>query len=180
MEEIWKEIKDYEGLYEVSNLGRVRRIKDWCGNKNAKKFKPCLRILKPKLNNANKYYLVSLSKNSKVKYVRIHKLVAETFIPNLEGLKCVNHKDGNKLNNRLDNLEWTTYSGNLSHAIKMGLKKYDSISKPVAQYSLSGEKINEYKSIMEAQRQTGINNSLICRCCKGKQNTSGGYVWKYI
>ena len=107
MEEIWKPIKDYEGLYEVSNLGRVKSLKRFHHQRE--------QILKNKLTKDG-YYEIALLKNSKYKYIRIHRIVAQTFIPNEMNKKEVNHKDGNKLNNCVDNLEWCTSSENQKHA----------------------------------------------------------------
>ena len=109
--EIWKDIKGYENKYQVSNLGNIRSIN--YNNTNKPK------ILKPYIRN--KYLSVRLSKNGKERHVKVNRIVAETFIqrPELE----VNHKDGNKLNNSVDNLEWCTRKENVQHAIRTGLKK---------------------------------------------------------
>ena len=113
MEEIWKPIKGYEGLYEVSNLGRVKSLKRW--------HHPRENILKNKFTTDG-YYETALLKNGKYKYIRTHRIVAQTFIPNEMNKKEVNHKDGNKLNNCVDNLEWVTSSENQKHAYKLGLQ----------------------------------------------------------
>lgn len=108
MEEIWKDIPNYEGLYQVSNLGRIR---------NAKTKK-----IKNQRNTYKKYLQVDLF-NKNQKTYRVHRLVAETFIPNPNNLPQVNHKDGNKQNNRVDNLEWITNYDNIQHAVKNGFFK---------------------------------------------------------
>jgi len=113
MGEIWKDIKEYEGLYRVSNLGNV---KSWHTHKTGKKGK----CLSPKLTPSG-YYKVNLYKDHIQKTFSIHQLVANEFIPNKENKKGVNHIDGNKLNNRLNNLEWATDLENMTHAIKNGL-----------------------------------------------------------
>ena len=113
MEEIWKPIKGYEGLYEVSNLGRVKSLKRW--------HHPRENILKNKFTTDG-YYETALLKNGKYKYIRTHRIVAQTFIPNEMNKKEVNHKDGNKLNNCVDNLEWVTSSENQKHAYNLGLQ----------------------------------------------------------
>lgn len=114
MEEIWKPIKGYEGLYEVSNLGRVKSLKRFYHTRE--------QILKNKLTE-NGYYRTELSKNGKRKLIGTHRIVAQTFIPNDMNKEEVNHKDGNKLNNCVDNLEWCSHSENTIHAYKLGLKK---------------------------------------------------------
>ena len=159
MEEIWKDIKDYEGLYQVSNLGNVKR-----NNHILYKTK-------------RTYYGVILSKNNIKKYKNIHRLVAETFIPNPDNKPQVNHIDGNKLNNNKNNLEWVTISENGKHAYRIGLEKPTKIS-PVRQYDLNGNFIKEYKSIKQAKKENK-RCSKISDCCTGKRKTAGGYVWKY-
>jgi DNA-binding NarL/FixJ family response regulator len=109
MKEIWLPIPNYEGLYEISNLGRVRRLRGKDGT-----------ILKPFIDTHG-YLIVTLSKNSQKKLIRIHRLVALIFLPNPENKAQVNHIDGNKFNNRIDNLEWSTKIENQRHAERMGL-----------------------------------------------------------
>ncbi len=117
MEEIWKDIKKYEGLYQVSNLGRIKRIRFINNVTN----KPQERIISVnKIDNLG-YRTTCLCKNNKRKYKRVHRLVAETFISNPNNLPCVNHIDGNKTNNTISNLEWCTHSQNTSHALSNGL-----------------------------------------------------------
>ena len=115
MEEIWKDIKEYEGLYQVSNLGRVKSFPRNGTQVNA------IKILTLKLHHTG-YYRVTLSKNNKRIDKLVHRLVAETFIPNPNRKPQVNHKDGDKLNNRVDNLEWNTCLENVQHSIYTGLR----------------------------------------------------------
>lgn len=115
MKEIWKDIKDYEGLYQVSNLGRIKSFpRNGTQTNNIK-------ILMLKLNH--KYYHVTLSKDNERIDKLVHRLVAEAFIPNPENKPQVNHKDGNKLNNNVNNLEWNTCVENVQHSISTGLRK---------------------------------------------------------
>ena len=199
MTEIWRGIKDYEGLYQVNNLGRVKSLKRTrIGNGGSiVEVKEC--ILKQ--FNIKGYQCVSLSKNGIQKIFRVHRLVAMAF-PDLvdwtEEAKGkpfdelqVNHKDEfDKTNNRVDNLEWCTgdynlHYGTLYQRTSKSLTNRKDLSKPVYQYTLDMVFIKEYPSAKEAERQTGINASQIRRCCKGfdyegyKSLTAGGYIWKF-
>lgn len=116
MSEEWRPINGFEGLYEISSYGRVKSFKSH----------PSGKILKTSLDS-NGYPKISLSKNGAKKDATVHRLVAETYLPRVDGKTCVNHIDGNKANNRLDNLEWCTYSENIKHALRTGL--YGGISK---------------------------------------------------
>ena len=118
MQEIWKDVKGYEGLYQVSNLGRIKSISYF--NRANKKTYPRNKILKPLINDKG-YLRVDLRKNNKSKKVRIHRIAAEHFIPNPYHFSEVNHIDGNKQNNCVNNLEWCTHSQNMKHAVKLGL-----------------------------------------------------------
>lgn len=123
------------------------------------------------------YLVVGLTANGKRKSFSVHRLVAEAFIPNPENKSCINHIDGNKLNNRVDNLEHCTHSHNNKHAYDTGLKKPSG--KSVQQCDSAGNVIAEFVSQMEASRVTGIRNSCIGKACKGKYKTAGGYIWRY-
>lgn len=157
MEE-WRDIAGYEGLYQVSNLGRVRSL-----NYRQTKRRKILKSLN------KEYKSVGLYKDNKSKMLAIHRLVAEAFIPNIDNLPCVNHIDKDKHNNNANNLEWCTcqYNTQYSKAI------------PVIQYDLQDNYIQEFVSSAEAQRKTKIGRNHICECCKGKRKTAGGYVWRY-
>ena len=109
--EIWRDVVGYEGLYEVSNKGRVKTLLG--------KEEYILKISP----NKNGYYKTSLSKAGKATTCLVHVLVAKAFIPNVTGKPTVNHKDGNRLNNNVENLEWATYSENLQHSYDIGLRK---------------------------------------------------------
>lgn len=119
MEEIWKEITDYEDRYLISNLGRVKYLMAWSGQIYYKREL----ILKPYINKMTGYAYVYLMKNGKAKNTRVNRIVAKAFIPNPDNLPQVNHIDGNKLNNCVSNLEWCNASYNLKHFFK--LKKGD-------------------------------------------------------
>lgn len=184
MKEIWKDIKDYEGLYQVSNLGRIKSIK----NNNIKYGHYKDFILSQTDNNSFHYMRCGLCKNGKLKYYAVHRLVAQAFIPNTNNYLEVNHKDGDKSNNCVDNLEWCTRSQNMKHAIKYGLlkppmlnKKYEKNpnSKPIIQYDKKMKKIKDWNSIREASNYLKINEVGISYCCNNKRKTAGGYIWKF-
>lgn len=173
MAEIWKHIKGFEGLYEVSNLGRVKSLE---------RFHAKERILKPMLTVWG-YARVQLYKNRSSKKFTIHRLVAEAFIPNLEQKPHINHIDENRLNNTVENLAWCTAKENNNHGthiqkLVQANKNHPAKSKTVACYAKNGFFVRTYPSIREAERQTGIFNQSIVQCCQGKRKTAGGYVWK--
>ena len=170
--EYWKPVVGYEGLYEVSNWGRVKSIKF------GKEI-----ILTQHIRCG--YYIVSLWKNGKGKTYSVHRLVAEAFLEipeelrHLEGTRYlqVNHKDEDKNNNNIDNLEWcdAKYNTNFGTCIERRSKKK---SKPVLQYDLEGNFIKEWESIAECNRN-GFLQSKIILCCQKKQKTHKDFIWKY-
>lgn len=185
MREIWKDIKGYEGLYQVSNLGRIKSLYGW--NAGSKKYCSRTLMMKPKVSCVG-YYNITLHKNKKQKTYNVHRLVAETFIINPDKKETVNHKDGNKLNNCVENLEWATRSENQIHAYNTGLQtpnknmlnkkgELNPLSKKVLQYDLKGKFIKEYHSVTEALQETKINH--IGDCCNGKFKRAGKYIWKW-
>ena len=173
MKEFWRDIEGYEGLYQISNLGRVRSFKR---NK--------VRVLKPVANKYG-YLIVNLRKNNSLKTLSIHRLVAQAFLPNPNNFPQVNHKDEDKTNNIVSNLEWCDASYNLNYGTrneKTSIKmiNHQKLSKVVIQIDKNTNVIiNIFPSLMEAERQTGCSNVTISYCCKGKRKTSGGYIWRY-
>lgn len=168
MKEEWRPVVGYEGLYEVSNLGRVKSL-----------YKAC--ILKPQ-KKRNGYFQVNLYKNGTMKSRAVHRLVATAFIPNPLGKPQVNHRDEDKQNNAVDNLEWVYARTNLNYGSRNGKAGKTISQKPhrhILQYSLTGELVAEYESSAAAMRKTGVWNTHIIQCCKGKVLTAGGYRWKY-
>ena len=155
-----KDIQGYEGMYAVTSCGKVYSYK-------TKKF------LKPQKTN-NGYLQIGLHKDGEQKNYKVHRLVAEAYIPNPDNLPCVNHKDENKENNALQNLEWCdmTYNNNYGSRNQKAAKKN---SKPVF-----CEELNRiFESATIAAYELGLDNSSIGKCCKGKQKTTGGFHFRY-
>lgn len=191
--EIWRDVVGYEGLYEVSNYGRVASLNYYkTGNRNSM----TLNYL------PNGYVQVILSKDGKKQYKMVHRLVAEAF-PEVcgtyfEGAE-IDHINTIRYDNRAENLRWVTRSENLlnpitrkklSETMKGKNINHPSYSKQVVKFDLEGNFIAEYPSIMEASRQTGVDYSSISKCCKGKikkddkgcyytPKSAGGFIWKY-
>lgn len=161
MQEIWKDIKGYENLYQVSNLGRVKSKR---------------KILKA-ING--EYLKVGLSKNGKQNTLYIHRLVAKTFISNFENKPQVNHKDENKHNNCVENLEWVTFKENMNYGTKQDRESLLKTRYNVLQYDLNGNFIRKWNNLREITKNTKYKKSNIQYCCKGKQKTAYGYIWKY-
>lgn len=164
LEETWKDIKGYEGLYQVSNFGMVKSL-NYNGTKEEK-------LLKNKVESSG-YIRLCLMKNGKRKSVLLHRLVAEAFLENPENKKEVNHKDGNKENNNVDNLEWVTPSENILHRFRV--LKQQNKTKSVICIEMN----KKYKSIIEASRETKVARQNIGKCCRGEIKTAGGYSWRY-
>ena len=164
MKEIWKDIKDYEGLYQVSNLGRVKRITTG-------------RVLKP-LKHANGYLMVKLSKNSIVYTKTVHRLVAEAFIPNPEHKSEINHIDETKTNNNVSNLEWMTRKENINHGTRTErMSKTQSI--PIIATNIKTGESKEFYGARECARQLGLTHGNITSVLKGRYKQTGGYTFKY-
>ena len=172
MIEIWKDIKDYEGLYQVSNFGRVRSLDHYSATKC--KGVICLikgKFLTPTLQRTG-YLSVCLSKNGTVKRCLVHRLVAEAFIPNPHNHPTVDHINRIRTDNCVENLRWASWELQAENNTS-----YDVSSKPVLQYTLDMVFVKEYPSIGEASRQTGIDKANISACCRGKIKSAGHYKW---
>lgn len=165
MKEIFKDIKGYESLYQVSNLGRIKSMPKQDGFYYTKE-----KILKPIIVNGRKR--VVLCKDKKHKNYFIYQLVAETFLEKENKNLIVNHKDGDPTNDNVNNLEWCTYKENTIHALKNNLIKHYKIK----QYDKEGNYIKTFNRIGEIEN---IDKSSIIRCCNGIRKTAGGYIWKY-
>ena len=195
MSEIWKDVKGYKGLYQVSNLGRVRSLGSDRWHKG--------RILKPSFDGKGNYLFVGLHKDKRVKLATIHRLVAEHFIPNPNDLPCVNHIDEDKTNNRFDNLEWCTHQYNSNYgrckenmikSRKSNPNYKDSLirgqmtrnklgcsgaEKPVLQFTQQGKFIKEWKSLSTIESELGISRSGVTKCCNGVFKQCKGFLWKF-
>lgn len=181
MEEIWKAIEGYEGLYEVSNMGRVRSLGQW--KKNSKNGKYWLngRVLKPGLGG-NGYYFVCLYKDGSHRNHNIHRLVALAFVHNNDPINkpTVNHKNEVKTDNRAENLEWLSMKANLAYGTGRSRSIAAQKTKPIIQYDKAGNEVARYSGVNEAERQTGFSNTNISACCRGKYKQAYGFVWKYV
>lgn len=156
--ELWKDVVGAEEFYQVSSYGRVR-------NKITKD------ILKPSKSGEYRHIGLRYGFN---KDVLIHRLVAEAFIPNPLGLRCVNHIDENKENNRADNLEWCSYQYNTKYG-QGALKR----NQRIIQYDLQGNAIKIWESMKEASEELGLCYQGISNCCRGIKKSCGGYAWTY-
>ena len=167
--EIWRPIEGFEGLYKVSNLGRVKSLRNYGGVKE--------RIMKPYKTKWG-YLGLTLRVKGKVKWFPIHRLVAEAFIPNTDNLPQVNHKDECKTNNRVDNLEWMSCKDNVNYGtgIQRRVEKY---KKKVNQYTKDGVFIKQWDSPKDAADYLGISVHHIYSVCSGKRKKTGGYIWRY-
>lgn len=165
--EIWRDIENYKGIYQISNLGNLKNVK------TGKNFKIS--------QNKFGYVEFCLRKNGKAKTIKCHRLVAEAFIPNPNKLPQVNHKDENKLNNRMDNLEWCDNKYNSNYGTRgkrIGEKLSKVLKIPIIQCK-NGVKIKVWNSAKEVEETLGIKRSNICKCLKKIRNTAGGYNWEY-
>lgn len=173
MQEIWKDIKGYEGLYEVSSLGRIRKIVKQAINKKG-------------------YKIFNLVEGNNKKVMQVHRAVMLSFVPNPENKPQVNHKNGDKTDNRLENLEWCTAKENTVHALENNLRpnkayKEKKIKKakslrfdliPVSQYDKNGNFIKKWSTIREAVKFYNLDLGNISKCCRGKRKSTGGYIWR--
>jgi hypothetical protein len=179
--EIWKEL-NYNGesypTYEVSNTGKIRNKETQHERVSYvdRRGYECITIPLSKIDGKAKYLCVKL-----------HRAVACTFIPNPENKETVNHKDGNKLNNHVNNLEWNTTSENHEHSMEvLGNQKMFSktmkrtFSRAIIQMDLNGNEVKRWSSCRDVERELGFAHENIAACARGKRQTAYGYVWKYV
>ena len=172
--EVWKDIKDYEGLFQVSNWGRVKSL----GNGRTYKTSRIRKLY----TNKYGYLQVQLCKDGKRKWFRVNRLVAIAFLENPEGKTEVNHIDEDKTNNRVDNLKWEWHKDNINHGTRnervSKAMTNGKLSKRVLQLSLDGKLIREWPSVSECGRN-GFNIGHVAACCRGEQKTHKGFRWMY-
>lgn len=173
MEEVWRDIKGFENKYQVSNLGKVKSL-NYFGGSNEQ-------ILKQK-TNPNGYMYVSLWKNNKESQLRVHRLVAEAFIPNPDNKVQVDHINCNRIDNRVENLRWCTRSENMRNplTLKKLIGKNAPSARSVLQFSEDGYLVKRWFCMRDAEQVLGIKAQHISRCCRGERKSAGGYVWKYF
>lgn len=175
MIERWKDIEGYEDLYQISNTGKVRSLDRYIKigqNRRIKKGQ----IIKVPIKKG--YYQVRLSKNGKRKSFNVHRLVAKAFIPNPNNLPQVNHKDENKLNNNMQNLEWCNALYNNIYGTRIERVR-NKTGKKIIQYDLNGNFIQEFNSLSDIKRKLNYNMTSISNCCKNRTKKSHGYIWKF-
>ena len=183
--EIWRDLPDYEGIYQVSNLGNVKSLDRIDASGHSRKGF----IMKQKINNKG-YFSIALCKNGKYKFYQVHRLVAQTFLPNPNNLPQVNHKNEDKTDNRVENLEWCTIEYNcnygtrneragLSNSIAQSGKDKPYKYKKIIQLDVDGNIIKQFCSIKQAVEELNIKQPNISSCLIGKCKTTGGYKWQY-
>ena len=188
MIEEWRDIKNYEGVYQISSLGRIRSLDRYVDDKGHKRFVKG-KILKPSKHKNNYEYVVLYDR----KHRMIHRLVAETFIDNIDNKRTVNHINGNKSDNRVINLEWCTHKENINKAWDLGLYKISDLQrqkgkergknncKKIIQMDLQNNVIKVWDSLTEASKTLNISLGTIGNCARGLNSykTAGGYKWRY-
>lgn len=181
--EIWRPIKGYEGLYEVSNLGQVRSLDRWQYNPVAATHKTLHRghIMLGVVSHRG-YRMVGLRPEcGKRKNCSVHRLVAEAFVPNPDNLPCVNHKNYDQLDNRACNLEWCDEYYNVHYGRADEIRQLNQPKrKAVRQYTLNGEIVADYPTLVAAAKAANTTRQLVRECASGRLQTAGGYKWKYI
>lgn len=197
MEEIWKDIEGWEGLYQVSNLGRVKSLPRITQFGNRIKHTGEL-ILSTPIGKRG-YKVVVLYKNNKQYTFTLHRLIAKSFIPNPTNLPCIDHINTIRTDNRIDNLRWVSHRQNNNNELtkkhnkeamvkawsqgKFNARADNITFQCVAQYTLGGELVRQYSSIKEAGEATGICRASISCVCRGtnpNRHTAGGYIWRHI
>lgn len=186
LKEIWKDIEGYEGLYQVSNMGRVKSLERNVVGGRGGLYKIEEKILTP--CNRNGYSSVSLSKDGVITTHSIHRLVATAFIHNPNNFPMINHRNEIKNDNRVENLEWCTHKYNMNYGTinkrrgeSLGYGKNNLCSKSILQFTKKGDFIRKWDCSMDIERELGFDNSNITKCCNGKKHflSAYGFKWGY-
>lgn len=180
--EIWKDVPGYDGVYQVSSIGRVRSVTRVIKHGDHKRTSYGTILIQ--YVTVWGYMGIGFYKDRKRKCHPIHRLVAIAFIPNPENKKQVNHKNGIKTDNRIENLEWATPHENISHAFSNGLSfvkrgSGNHFAKAIVQYDLKGNFVAKYGCAMDAYRKHGYHSSNLSKACKKKIKTAYGFIWNY-
>lgn len=177
--EVWKDIPNYEGIYKASNFGRIKMVKRTLIDSLGKKINKKEHILKPR--TGNRYYMIALYKNGKREDLLLHRVIAQTFIPNPENKPFVNHKDENCFNNCSDNLMWCTQKENMNWGtINERMSKNSKSKRKVNQYDMDGNFIKQWDCMTDFYKSKGLKlKTGIIECCKGRRQSHMGYKWKY-
>lgn len=178
---MWKDIDGFNGYYQVSDDGLVRSVDRTIIDKNGVAFRKRGKIMKQSIGRVrgdDGYFVVNLHNHGKSYVIPVHRLVAMAFLENPQQLPTVNHIDGNKRNNSVENLEWASFSENNSHALIHHLR--EPKRNDVVQKDMNGEIVETYRSVTDAARQTGISRGMISHCIHGRAQTAGGFVWEKV
>lgn len=197
MNEIWKPVKGYEGYYEVSNLGRIKSIERMVKWKGRERF--VKETIKATNIDKGGYPVVTLCRDCKSTSVKVHRIIAEAFIPNPDNKPLIDHINTIRTDNRVENLRWCTNQENCNNPITLRNARKNNYTKEscakanetkrkrktmtapkfVCQYTKQGLLLNVHESIQDAMRNTGIHASAISCVCSGKRFSAGGYIWKF-
>lgn len=174
MEEIWKEVEEFNGAYLISNKGRLKSVKrgiKWNGTIRHQEDKIMSQVI-----NKSGYIEYQITYNGKHYSRKAHRLVAMAFIPNIDNKPFINHKDGIKTNNNVNNLEWCTNRENVQHAYNNELIHK---AKAILQFTKDGKFLRRWKNSSEITRELGIGKTTIHAACKRKNHQTKGYIWRY-